>query len=954
MTVAPPAVETGTLLAELLALPAEERLPYLRAAGDPEALVLALSEEADGLAAVEVARALAASEMVVGLADELDTPRVRAESRGARAMVLAYAGRLDEALPTAEQAVSIARAANLQVVAARAQLASIHALALLGRHQEAIDLGDDARATFEEAGELTLAARADANIGAVYQEKDDPATALHYYDRARPGMSGDPVALAQLEANRGNALVSLDAFVQAEGAFRIAVEGLAAPGLEWAVAIAQGNLAHLATRQGKLEAALYHFEKARRCLEDDESPAELARLLAEQANTLDLLGLPGEAVSIYERVLPDLERFGLAADSAAAYAGLGRALLRLKRFPEAEPALATAGAAFDALSMVTPRAKVDLLRAELAAVTGRQNEARALLHGALDVLRDRPAESMVAHHQIARLAFDDGDLPAVERELAAALDTAAALDLAPALADLLHARGLLRQACGEPALGLADLRAAVSQVERVRGTLQAERFRAAFLGNKLAIYEDFVGQALDGDDPATVAEAFGVVEQAKSRALLDLVSGALDLAEAAERETDDPTEAALLADLARLRNELNWLYSGLGGDDDEGARAGRTADEWQRAVADRERELDALQDRIAVARGVAGLYAPPLDLAGALAALPAGAALVEYFVAGQELVVFVLRDGDVSVARHLATPDDLAEAVRRVHFQIGRALVGGDRARNGPRSDRLLADVRRELGALDDLLLAPIRDAIAGADRLVIVPHGPLHTLPFHALWDGERHLIERAEVVYAPSASVLAHLPTLGDAARNGRDALVVGVPDAVAPRIAAEAERVARTLGTDRLLLGEAATIDRVVAAARDADVVHLACHGRFAPESPLGSGIKLGDGWITARDVYALQLRASLVTLSGCETGRAVVGGGDELVGLVRGFFAAGASSLILSLWIVNDASTADLMTAFYDAWCGGASKPAALRAAQRDLLARRPHPAFWAPFVLGGQP
>nr|MBA3414229.1 CHAT domain-containing protein [Chloroflexia bacterium] len=243
-----------------------------------------------------------------------------------------------------------------------------------------------------------------------------------------------------------------------------------------------------------------------------------------------------------------------------------------------------------------------------------------------------------------------------------------------------------------------------------------------------------------------------------------------------------------------------------------------------------------------------------------------------------------------------------------------------------------------------------------GAERLVLVPHGPLHALPLHALWDGEhaRYLIETAEVRYAQSASVLGHLHrATGERRRRAAGpALVVGVPDAAAPRIGEEAVRVAAALETGLLLLGNEATCEAVTAAARAAPVIHLACHGVFAPERPLGSGLKLADRWLNVRDVYGLRLRADLVTLSGCETGRATVGDGDELVGLVRGFLAAGAASLLLSLWVVDDASTADLMESFYASYKQGASAAAALRHAQLALLARQPHPAFWAPFVLGG--
>ncbi|MDQ3411324.1 MAG: CHAT domain-containing protein, partial [Chloroflexota bacterium] len=116
---------------------------------------------------------------------------------------------------------------------------------------------------------------------------------------------------------------------------------------------------------------------------------------------------------------------------------------------------------------------------------------------------------------------------------------------------------------------------------------------------------------------------------------------------------------------------------------------------------------------------------------------------------------------------------------------------------------------------------------------------------------------------------------------------------------------------------------------------------------------SGLKLADGWLTAREVYNLRIGAGLVTLSGCDTGRSVIGSGDELIGLMRGFFAAGASSVVMSLWTVNDDSTADLMTAFYNEWRDGASAVSALRTAQLRGLDARRHPAFWAPFLLGGK-
>ena len=98
--------------------------------------------------------------------------------------------------------------------------------------------------------------------------------------------------------------------------------------------------------------------------------------------------------------------------------------------------------------------------------------------------------------------------------------------------------------------------------------------------------------------------------------------------------------------------------------------------------------------------------------------------------------------------------------------------------------------------------------------------------------------------------------------------------------------------------------------------------------------------------------------MVVLSGCDTGRAAVGGGDDLVGLARGFFAAGASGLLMSLWPLHDESATNLVASIYDLWHNQGSGPGgglagAVRSAQHRLMAVHPHPAHWAPFILVGR-
>jgi len=110
--------------------------------------------------------------------------------------------------------------------------------------------------------------------------------------------------------------------------------------------------------------------------------------------------------------------------------------------------------------------------------------------------------------------------------------------------------------------------------------------------------------------------------------------------------------------------------------------------------------------------------------------------------------------------------------------------------------------------------------------------------------------------------------------------------------------------------------------------ANLLHLACHGRFRSDNPLFSSLQLADGWLTVRDTYNLKLQCDLVTLSACETGVSQVAPGDELIGLARGFFAAGAPTLLVSLWAVDDEATTQLMTLFYQRLLAGVGPAAAL--------------------------
>ncbi|MHC4993028.1 MAG: CHAT domain-containing protein, partial [Planctomycetota bacterium] len=750
-------------------------------------------------------------------------------------------------------------------------------------------------------------------------------------DRARSALTDEPLVLGSLDNNRGEALLALSDFDGAQDAFEKARSEYGRAEAPIAAAIAEGNLADLAARQGRLREALASFERARRQFELHQSPVHLARLLAEQAEAKSILGLPSDALAEYEAVLPRLEESGLALEAARARRGMGEVLLRLERPSEAETALAAAATGFEELEHGTARAKVDLVRAELLARHDRVREARQLTQRALATVVDRPADAAAARLVLARLALQDGDAATAHAELDEAAALVEPLDIAPLLADLLAVRAETHRAQGRLDAAVDDLDRAVKAVERVRGSLQAERLRVAYLGDRARIYQDLITALLQRDRTDDLERAFAIIEQAKSRSLLEQMASVLQ--EERVSEPDDPASSALRRLVQRQQAELNGLYSRLV-DADESNAAMATL---QQRVRQCEQRLDAARGRLSLTNGTAGLLAPTATLTEVQTVLSEDTLLLECMTLGDDLMLFAVTPDSLTVHRVRAALPKITQLVSHLRFQIDRALRPG--AQEGPRASRLIRDARETLAGLYELVLAPVRDELTPFSRITVVPHGPLHLVPMHALWDGDRYLVETHEVTSVPSASIL-HRLRVAPTGERGAD-FVVGVADEIAPRITEEAVSVAQTLRcpVERLLLGASASAE-ALRGIRTAGIVHLACHGRFDPESPWSSGLRLGDRWLTVRDIYEMRIDADLVTLSGCETGVNTVTAGDELLGLLRGFFAAGARSVMASLWRADDEATAFGMTRFYDQWQTRQRRhhdaSAALRAVQLQML------------------
>ncbi|HET6893018.1 MAG TPA: CHAT domain-containing protein, partial [Pyrinomonadaceae bacterium] len=635
---------------------------------------------------------------------------------------------------------------------------------------------------------------------------------------------------------------------------------------------------------------------------------------------------------------------GMRAEEARAAAYCGRALVQLNQITEAQTYLAKAHELFSAEQNEVGASVVKLTQANLHyrqgnfALAGKMSaEAEASLETSGNWQRLLLARWLYGETERAT-----GNLEIARIILEQNLEHAEA-KLQPAIAEqCMTSLGLIAWQTGDVRSSEDYFRRAIDVIEDLRAPLPSEEFRTAFFADKLAPYREMVRLCLAAN---RIEDALAFVERARSRTLAESLAGNLRL----PVDSNDQFEADSLKQIETLRGELNYLYNQLSRSIAGASMPGSSeTSELQRALRDREDKLLEITRQLNQRSGRPIGQAESFSVKDLQARLGNRTALVEYAAVDDELLAFLVTNERVEVLRNLGVESEVASEIAQFRFQIDSLRYTSSSIR---RHMPLLTErVRKHLTSLYELLLRPLEPIIAGR-QLAIVPHRALHYLPFQALYDGSRYVVESREVSYVPSAAILQQC--LERPPSNFDTALLFGVADEQIPRVRDEIEGISTTFTRASSFLNEAATSEILHEKASAADVVHLACHAQFRSDNPLFSSLQLGDGWLTVQDATQLKLNCGLVTLSACETGVSAIAPGDELIGLARGFFTAGSPSVLLSLWTVDDQATAELMVEFYNHLKAGEMPAAALRSAQVKILKQMSHPFFWAAFVLVGR-
>ncbi|MEM7129671.1 MAG: CHAT domain-containing protein [Chloroflexota bacterium] len=344
--------------------------------------------------------------------------------------------------------------------------------------------------------------------------------------------------------------------------------------------------------------------------------------------------------------------------------------------------------------------------------------------------------------------------------------------------------------------------------------------------------------------------------------------------------------------------------------------------------------LDLLDSRTsALAQGIgetvnSKLAPQPVKLSVIQQMLPENALLLYYFTTGlYESPAARFRDNARFVRHRFPRRTTLLFAITHQALEVHDLDLDPNRLLPGQLENASLRRLTHEAKQphLYGMLLAPIEHLIHHKEKICIIPHGPLHYIPFHSLMtpDGVSLLrLDGPSITYAPSASILLHLhrsaglrkqkDKLGCLALgyNGHDTGTLYFAED-------EARDVVRLVG-GHAWAGHFPKKAKLLTEAAAYRYLHFACHGQFDAGAPLDSYLELGpDERLTARDVLeSLRLQSDLVTISACESGSSYVQRGDELMGFTRAFIAAGTSAMLITVWQVDDLATRVLMQKFYE--------------------------------------
>ncbi|MCZ8117484.1 MAG: CHAT domain-containing protein [Microcystis sp. LE18-22.4A] len=511
------------------------------------------------------------------------------------------------------------------------------------------------------------------------------------------------------------------------------------------------------------------------------------------------------------------------------------------------------------------------------------------------------------------------------------------------------------------------------------------------------------------DNPQATQLALKTILERKGR-ILDVSTNSLQIL---RQRTDDLESQQLLTQLIEVRTQLSNLTFKKHDDFPSPEIYRQQLEE----VTEKAKEIEG---KIGVRSAEFRSLSQPITLEGIQKLIPANAALVEIvryrpfnpkapenqrFGIPRYAVYILYPNGDIK-AKDLGEAKPIEDKL--IYFRNNLADV--DKVTGIPQTP--IPQLKESARQLDEILMQPIRQLLGNTKTILLSPDAGLNLITFEALVDeNNQYLVENYHITYLTSGRDLLRLK---DKFASQQSPLIVADPfygkagEKVAltrsidlseftfpglPGTEEEAKAIKNLLPQATVLTGSQAT-ENAVKQVKKPNVLHIATHGFFKPESNLSernpgernpgernsplqgernvienpllrsglvlAGVTIGqsagdDGVLTALETTNLNLVGTkLVVLSACDTGKGDIKIGQGVYGLRRALVIAGSESQLISLWKVSDDATKDLMVAYYERLQKGEGRSEALRQIQLGMLKgeKQKHPFYWASFIPSG--
>jgi CHAT domain-containing protein len=860
-----------------------------------------------------------------------------------------------------------------------------------GDSLQAIKHSERALVLWRETGERRWETSECLRLGNLLWELEDrkaEAEEVFRHGLALAEPLGEEILEGHLANGLGASLAIRGRVEEARGLYRRALE----------IGERRGELTMAATALKSLGSSHWKAGELYQALVDYLHSVRLWNRVQDQKEALDVLVAIGRiylrvhddsaALDIFQRALSLAEVSGEDSLQFQALLGEGRAHLRLGDLPTARAFLSRALEQCRRLGPCTQEAYTEFLLGEVDRLEGSFPEAQAHFESALNLSTDPTIRGLAWMH-LERVAESRGDAKQALRYAHACYQTFEDRDDSTYLASAHWVLARAHLAAGNPEVALQEIDEALGYVEIEQRTVEDPEWRAGMLDFRYPYYVLKVEILLQLEERSPgegyEAAAFTLIDTARGRNLLEgLVhpGGTIDNVALKERA------AVVWQRIRRLDQHPDALPpgGGLAGDYENLEMRGLLAEyRFLLSQLRQQRRLDADEQT------------PQLSLEAMQAFLEPDTRVLSFLLGEEESYLWVL--GPDSLHTYLLPGRSWVE---RAAERLSRGL-----STVPPRARSISVELQKGLERFAEALLGEALPELDGIRRWVILPDGALHSFPFAALIhpDSGEFLVERHSITYLPSLATLAQLQwkqqqrpapsaLLGlmadgvfdprderfPASRSGAGVSGHSVHGASAFPSAVQAglgrfDRLAAAAREARQILSLVPSAEQEsyldFAARREVLLegklakfryVHLIAHGEIDLEYPELTSLvfstldKQGepiDGLVRSHEIYDLELSADLVVLSACETALGKVNRGEGAMSFARGFFHIGVPRVVVSLWRIQDDTTADLMSEFYRALLVDRLPPSeALQKAQIALLKEYPHPYYWAPFVFQG--